>query len=449
MRRHRLASAAAAIALLSLVAGTTASTVFALRSSRAAERARQAGLEQERAATAARAAAEEAERARAELAELSMDFVFEFALPIADLPGATEVRAELLRRGLTHLEGLESQLLQDVDDSLRLVRAQIHLGDVLGGMDKANLGDFDGRAAAHEQAWRLIETVAARYPEEPQLATYRSSVLSRQGRACLDRGDLDGAAEYFEAALEEARARRDGDRVPSDLADDLAQALSNYGQLRGLRGDHDFALEAFEAALALRRALRDGDPQSPGCQLRLGHTLAQTGAALGRQGQADRSEARYRAALAAFDEGSERWPDKGSFARAAAETHAALASAMLPHDRGHLVLEVTAEGLERVAALEALDPADTGVHRLRGDLCFSRARAHESLAEGAEVAEPFRAALEQALAEFDRSRAAFTRLRDLGAMLPRESGYFAVIDAAQAAVRDQLEVGPGTAPSPR
>ncbi|QDU65131.1 serine/threonine-protein kinase [Engelhardtia mirabilis] len=444
-RRHRLAFAASLVAVLAVLVGAGASAIFGLRAARDATRARQAGIELRVAAEDARraegvavAAASEAERARADLAAMGMDFVFEFADPIARLKGATEVRAELLRRGVEHLRAMEDVLLEDVDQAYRLCRAYMKFGDVLGLATEANVGDHAGRVEAHDRAWAVLEVVGEKWPDEPRLPTYRSSILSRRGSFLLDAGDRDGAMALFARALEEVRHREAEGPLDSEVADDLALALANYGATLGMAGDDAAALDAFEECLALRRALLLGGPESADGRLQYGHALARVGAAKLRNGLQQDSIDRYTDALAVFDALVVDYPDLDVGLRGGIETRIAFGYVFLETGEAERVEELVDDALVLVNQLAQRDSADVSVDRSTGALLYNTGQARLGRAGRMEDEEDEARELRSAREAFTASREAFERLRSRGAMLTREAGYFDTIDGKLAQIEAAL-----------
>lgn len=88
----------------------------------------------------ARSAQADAERRLTDLRALSTSLVFDFVDDLERLPGAVEIRAEVLRRTLDHLPRLEPEALRDPEFARELVDAYVKLGVALGHPDFASLG---------------------------------------------------------------------------------------------------------------------------------------------------------------------------------------------------------------------------------------------------------------------------------------------------------------------
>ncbi len=116
--RHRLASAALAVATVAVATGVAATVVLGLRAQRAAAEARQ-----QRELAVARGAATRA---------LAKDLLFEVHDAVADLPGATRVRELLLARGVTYLDRLAAEAGGDPSLQLELARGYVRLAELHG-----------------------------------------------------------------------------------------------------------------------------------------------------------------------------------------------------------------------------------------------------------------------------------------------------------------------------
>lgn len=199
LRRHAVAVSAGALAL----AGILAAAGVALYQAREAESQRLLAVARQRDAEAAAREAELANaRTQAALAEareqrkaaddrredllrLSYSFVDETYREIANLPGATELRAKLLARTLEHLERLEASSSDEPALLYIFIEALGSLSDTYGGAN-ANLGDREKAATLLRRRAALIDRLGAL---QPGTADLRRLALDNQLRlAVLDYG---------------------------------------------------------------------------------------------------------------------------------------------------------------------------------------------------------------------------------------------------------------------
>ncbi len=250
LRRHALATGLAAVALLSLVGGLTAT----------AWQAREAVLQRE----AARA---EASKARAALG--FMTELFEHADP--DASQGQQITAEaLLARGVERIgESLQDQPLARAE----LVRAmgQAHLG--LGLYEQAHgllaeARELDAHSDRTELAYAISLFELGRYPEAIEVLTalvegparfdpvdpvVRGRALHRIGMAQQALNQLDAAEASYEAALAWQRARFGDDHRETE------ETIFSQASLLTLRRRAPEALPLTTAVLERQRRADPGD----------------------------------------------------------------------------------------------------------------------------------------------------------------------------------------------
>jgi eukaryotic-like serine/threonine-protein kinase len=254
VRRHRAAVAVAgAIALL-----VAAGLVAILWQARVAERERA-----------------RAQRRFDEVRQLAHFVIFDLHDGVAKLPGATELRRQMIERSLAYLDSLASEAAGDPRLQLELAEAYSRLGDVLGRRDVANLGDRAGALASFGKARDQLRRAVAARPHDAAAQRALAGVLIK----------LHGAVDLPEekkALLDESMGIWEG----------LAQADASEDNLYGLASAHfaahiganegPSAIPHMERSLAIFQQLlaaRPGDPVRQRnvalCHKYLGGSLAQ------------------------------------------------------------------------------------------------------------------------------------------------------------------------------
>jgi eukaryotic-like serine/threonine-protein kinase len=283
VRRRKLGVAAAAAVLITLVGGVIATSW------------------QARVAQAARA---RAERRFDDVRKLANSVLFDYHDAIEALPGATAVRARLVRDGLAYLDSLAAEASSDPALQRELAAAYDRVGNVLGRPYAANLGDTKGALESYQKAlrirealvasdarnlqarrelaeshrqigWQLLDTsghehlrqaiaiyaqLALEHPDDVEIQTAVARSHNQLGTILEGLGDLSGALENERRALallEKLLAASPGDtqlrRSLSITHDYMARSLF-------LSGDIAAALESNGKALELRAALATQDP---------------------------------------------------------------------------------------------------------------------------------------------------------------------------------------------
>ena len=226
--RHRVEVAATVLVTLSLLGGIVATT---------------------RQARVARAQKARAERRFDDVRSLARSLLFEIHDEIQDLPGATQVRARLVTRGLEYLDVLAQEASDDASLQAELAEAYLKVGDVQGRPGFSNLGDRTGALASYRKAVELGESLRLARPG-PDADRELATALDRVGDTARLLGDSRTALDSYRRALSlrESPGAAGGQR-------DLATSLQRIGDMQAATGDAAGALESQRRALALQEEL--------------------------------------------------------------------------------------------------------------------------------------------------------------------------------------------------
>ena len=202
IRRNRLAVGAATVAVIGLTVGLGIA------------------LWQAHEARLARAAAE---HRFGELRQLTNSLVFNYHDAIKELPGSTEVRAELLRDGIEVLDSLAADAADNRGLALELSDAYRRIA-VLQGMEfVSNTGDTEGALASSQKGLSLLDAQAAATSDDPDL-------LYRWGEGLAEQATLRQTLGQTEQALD--------DLLRAERALSAATcARAHAGRTRGTRHD--------------------------------------------------------------------------------------------------------------------------------------------------------------------------------------------------------------------
>lgn len=189
--RHKFTILAAAVILLTLLGGITATF-------------REARLARQQAAIAS------AERSRAEkrfneVRKLANSLLFEVHDSIKDLPGSTPTRKLLVTRALEYLDSLSQEAKGDASLQRELAAAYQRIGDVQGQPRQANLGDPQGAAASYRKAMLIRETLATNDPQNLDILRELVPSYGKLSDLLRTMGDLDGAMDYSRKEFETAQ----------------------------------------------------------------------------------------------------------------------------------------------------------------------------------------------------------------------------------------------------
>jgi eukaryotic-like serine/threonine-protein kinase len=240
-RRHRRAMAVAAAVCLFAMLGMTVSTLLIAR-----EKAR---TEQNYAL-----AEENFRQAREAVDRLGK----RVAEQLSEVPGAAQVRGELLRETLRYYASFADQAKQNP-----ALRADLALTYSKIGVLNTAIGSNDEAIEAHQNAIRLFEELAAGNPHEPDYRR-RLAICQNNLALALNRsGRIDAARQAYRYAirLQEKLVEDSGER-PQYLTD-LALANSNFGLLQSETGEQANAEFLFREAIRLQERLLKIEPREP------------------------------------------------------------------------------------------------------------------------------------------------------------------------------------------
>ena len=325
VRRHKAGMAAAALILVSLIAGIVG-TMWQARIAES-QRAR-------------------ADRRFGDLRTLANAFMFEIHDALTQLPGSTAARELVVRRALQYLDSLAREAADDESLQQELATAYERIGDVLGNPFRANLGRSAEALDSYRKALGMRERLSASASPDSERSRDLAAALIRVADLEMTQGRRDGARQTYQRALqvsERALAakpsslafRRDvavalsraasqalaagttterrgmleraaaliepilgAPDAPSGIGRDLATVWSNMGDVQALQGDFTTALATELKALGLF----DRELRARARETRAIRDVAQTHSKIGdmyvRLGREREALASHRAALA-------------------------------------------------------------------------------------------------------------------------------------------------------
>ena len=240
VRRNRVATALVTLAMI----GTIAGVVAALRAAHPAEIERAS-----------------AERRFTEVRKIANSFLFEFHDAIAPLKGATPARALVIKTGAGVSGGTRARCAGDDPELLReLARSYVMLGDILGEMSFANLGDTKGSIESYQQAESLHRALMAATPPSAQNRRGLMVIQQRIAFAYLKIGRPKDALQLLEVAgttaEELARASPDSEQAVGDMFVQYERLAAVYDKL----GDVPKTLESARKVVEMATRQRTINP---------------------------------------------------------------------------------------------------------------------------------------------------------------------------------------------
>jgi len=239
--RHRSLVAAAVVAVLFLIAGAAA----LIRSSRIAgeERAK-------------------AQQRFDQVRQLANSLVFEIHDGVANLPGSTPVRKAIVSRALQYLDTLEKVSSGDIALELELARSYQRLASVQGNPGSSNLGDLPGAFASYGHAIAVLERLPAAGAERRDVQYELAQLYDSRGDVSQHLRQSEQQNQDFKKALDIA------ERLAARFPDDEQIARIHSGALFRIAGavadaNPDAGLQRYTQCLAVNQKLLDAHPENP------------------------------------------------------------------------------------------------------------------------------------------------------------------------------------------
>jgi non-specific serine/threonine protein kinase/serine/threonine-protein kinase len=231
VKRHKTGVIAAALAVLTLLAGMAA----IVRESRL-ERAQRA----------------RAERRFNDVRDLANSLMFDINDSIANLPGATAPRKLLVTKALKYLDSLASEANGDSSLQRELATAYQKVGDIQGLLNgQQNVGHSSDALESYRKALAIREALAAADPSGPAAKQDLAFAYQRMGQVCALLNDFAGARENNQKAFEIYEALHAASPNDAKLTLSLASSYFALGRLFSLNGEWTPAVQNVLKAVAL------------------------------------------------------------------------------------------------------------------------------------------------------------------------------------------------------
>jgi len=360
--RHRVAVAATALVMLSLIGGI----VMTARQARIAEVQRR-----------------RAERRFSDVRKLANSFLFEFHDAIADLPGATKARELVVKRALEYLDGLAGEAGEDGALQGELASAYERVGDVQGLPYVASLGDAAGALRSFERAYAIRLDLLRHQPGDPERLAGACQAGTRIGRVLLSRGEAKPALARFQEALPwcDGAWRKRADAASADTV--LRTRLMIADALRR-SGEPGRAVEGYQGVLRQAEEIARSEPSA---RKILAMTYDRLGQTLEQQGEIDASLRARRKFVEVAEQIARDDPGVPRYRRNVAVGYENLASALRQKGDDAAGLEAVEKAVAIYETQRRQDPSDAqavldaaSARTSRAELLRGTGRHEEALA---------------------------------------------------------------------
>jgi len=330
IQRNKIAVAAVALILVSLITGLAISLWQA-------ERVR---LERDR-----------AEKRFQDVRQLSNSLLFEISPKIERLPGSVEARELLVQKALEYLDSLAAESQTDLVLKAELASAYEKVGDLQGNIDKPNLSDFAGAISSFEKAQTIRESLPADTDNRLRLAQNLKIVGSIRNRQNDVKGsikDMEQAEIIFSDLISQA---------PDSFELRLAsiEAATEHAQIYSLNNQYAEAIPLFRRAVD---TLVQIDSNQRKTQVLMVKVCAYLGSALSWNNQQAEAETEMAKALSISEKLGSEFPNDSEIRSLVLQTYN-LASSIYEGIRNDLSLDLGRRALATAEKAVEADKADS------------------------------------------------------------------------------------------
>jgi eukaryotic-like serine/threonine-protein kinase len=348
VRRNKAAVLAAALVVLSLLAGIIGTSWQAVVAG--SQRAR-AEAEQSR-----------AERRFNDVRKLANSFLFEFHDAIQELPGSTAARELVVKRALEYLDGLAEESKDDPSLRRELATAYEKVGDVQGDPYSASLGDTASALESYRKSLELREELVAADPSDKEARRGLAQSYLKVGDISWVTGDWSGALDLYQKGRAIGEELVAGDPQNREIRYDLSTLYIAIGDAQLEVGDVEEAITNQRKALAIREELATGSTESK-IRQGVGSAHVKLADGLTRAGQVAECLQHYDKAIAIFKTLQAAEPTSVQMQRYLMNTAQRQAIAFIKNGEPAKATEVMGDAVSIGERIAAADPADAVAKR--------------------------------------------------------------------------------------
>ena len=363
--RHRIAVAAAALVLITVVTGVA----LTVREKR------------------------KADRRFNDVRQLANALMFEVDDEIQK--GPTKGRAMIAKRALEYLDGLANESGNEDDLQLELAAGYLKVGDIQGKPYRPNIGDTIGAQASYNKARLILESLRTADPANREAQRSLSFTYQSIGRVQQRNSEWNEALESERHAVALSEELVAADPENPEYQDLLANNYLHFGEAlyslgRGASVADQFeAIEYFRKALAIHSSLSAAKPEIAKYRYSTAVDFEYVGIAFNRLGDMTGDSSHHLAALENHLKELEIYealaasdPSNAAYRRIVADAYGEVGLSELRLGRTAAALEKYRHKLEIFESVKASDPSNVEAIR---DVVNSLTEIGQALAKSGDV----------------------------------------------------------------
>jgi eukaryotic-like serine/threonine-protein kinase len=306
-----------------------------------------------------------AERARAELRFQDVRRLAQFILYDFDeamRSGPTSARKGIVSKGLDALDRLAQE---SPDESLKrdLIEGYLRIGDLQGNLYGPNLGDLEGARENYQKALDLAQALYRRNGDDRTVRRDFARANQKLGEILALRADHTAALEQYAKALEAFERMAAANSGDVQALRDLLAVYERMGHTRYQVGDLSGALDDYDRYLAVSAKLLANSPQDPTQRRAFARGNVRAGEIRASCGNTESGVQQIRTGLEAFEQIAATDPANVQSRRDLASAYIILGDALAGGGRQTESIVNYRKGLKIAEALHREDPQDKQFQR--------------------------------------------------------------------------------------
>ncbi len=340
IRRHWVGVAAAALMLLTLVAGVATTTW-------------QTRIAQDERAKAVR---------RLDDLHKLAGFVL-FDLDDAIRSGPTAARKKMVATALVYLNRLADEAGDDHSLRRTLVNGYLRMGDVQGNIYTSNLGDLDGARESYRKAMQSAEELNRANPQSTGDQRLVARAAQKLGELLSIEGDQSLALEHYVRARDIFRRQTIADPANLQAKRDLRDLWEKIGFAQFRINDLGSAQQSYDQCLAIANELKARNPNSQEARIAQARVEEKIGRVLVQRGQVNDGLRKIRRSLEILQQLSAADPEDAALRRLVFALETAHGQILSSVGRNGEALAIYRSGVPNMEAEVRRDPQNRQYQR--------------------------------------------------------------------------------------
>jgi serine/threonine protein kinase/tetratricopeptide (TPR) repeat protein len=311
-------------------------------------------------ARTARAESERAERRFQDVRRLAEFILYDFDEAIRS--GPTSARKGIVSKGLDALDRLSQE---SPDESLKrdLIEGYLRIGDLQGNLYGPNLGDLEGARENYQKALDMAQALYRRHGDDRTVRRDFARANQKLGEILALRADHRAALGQYGKALEAFEKMAAANISDVQAMRDLLAVYERIGHTRYQLGNLTEALNDYDRYLSVAGKLLANNPQDPEQRRALARGNVRAGEIRASCGNTDSGAQQIRTGLEALEDMAAADPTNVQARRDLASTYIILGDALAGGGRRTESIVNYRKGLRIAEALHREDPQDKQFQR--------------------------------------------------------------------------------------